>query len=100
MNSILEPLDFPGDQNILHWNNFHDVHLQTGNNTSVAETEASFSNFVATSAAQFAPVTNASLTSTPFITATSTLTPVTPVMSVPMEPEQLHTLTGFVPAEL
>lgn len=97
MNSIL---DFPGDQNILDWNNFHDVHLQTGNNTSVAETEASFSNFVATTAAQSIPVTTASLTSTPVTSAASAPMPATPVMSVSMEPEQLHTLTGFIPAEL
>jgi hypothetical protein len=97
MNSIL---DFPGDQNILDWNNFHDVHLQTGNNTSVAETEASFSNFVATTAAQSIPVTTASLTSTPVTSAASAPMPATPVMSVSMEPEQLNTLTGFIPAEL
>jgi hypothetical protein len=88
MNPIL---DFPGDQNTPDWNNFQDVHLQTGNDTSITETEALFTNFV----------TTASLTSTPVTTATSALImPVTPVMSLSIEHEQLHTLTGFIPAEL
>lgn len=101
MNSILNFAG--GDQTILDWNNFHDVpHLQSGHNTPDAETEASFSNFAAAAAAhgQSVPVTTASLSSTPVTTATPTLIPVTPALSVSTSPQQLHTLTGFIPAEL
>lgn len=70
--------DFSSNKDILDLNNdLHNVQKQTGNNNSVAETDASFSTFVATTL--------------------PTSTPVMPVVLASIEPEQFHPLSGFIP---
>jgi hypothetical protein len=99
-------LDFPGDENLPDWNDFNDMSLPTANNTSAGDTDTSFSNFIASTTAQSVPITIASLTSTPTTTASLTasaimpVAPLTPATMVSIPAPQLHTLGGFIPAEL
>ncbi|XPT03009.1 Ascochitine biosynthesis cluster transcriptional regulator [Ascochyta lentis] len=99
-------LDFPGDDHLPDWNDFNNMSLPTSNNTSVGDTETSFSNFIASTTAQSMPMTMASLTSTPVTTASLTtaalmpVAPLTPATTVSIATPQLHTLGGFIPAEL